>query len=119
MSCYNRRLELPLGSCTWCTRLRKVANRFPVNLRELLLKQSYDLLSWEGSMLSKTELQLLAIFRRFQVGPSQMLCFNSQQLKTHKKAFEILMEKGYLVRETFGGAFSLTRDGFAAMKNSM
>lgn len=69
-------------------------------------------------MLSKPEQQLLTIFRRFQVGPCQMLCFNSQQLKTHNAAFKLLTEKGYLVREGFAGAFSLTHDGFTAMKNS-
>ncbi len=45
-----------------------------------------------------------------------MLCFNSQQVKSYRNALRLLMQKDYLVREDFSGAFSLTRDGFAAMK---
>ena len=69
-------------------------------------------------MLSNPERRVLSIFREFQVGPNQMLCFNSQQVKSYRHAFKLLMEKGYLIREEFSGAFSLTHDGFAAMKKA-
>ena len=47
-----------------------------------------------------------------------MLCFNSQQVKSYRNAFGLLIQKDYLVREDFSGAYSLTADGFAAMKKS-
>lgn len=69
-------------------------------------------------MLSNPERRVLSIFRQFQVGPHQMLCFNSQQVKSYRNAFKLLMEKGFLIREDFSGAFSLTRDGFTEMKKA-
>lgn len=47
-----------------------------------------------------------------------MLCFNRQQMSSYRKGFALLLEKGYLERESFRDAFSLTQTGFAAMKDA-
>ena len=49
--------------------------------------------------------------------PGQMLCFSGPSLKQDKAVLELLTDKELLVREEFKGGYSLTRAGFAAMKD--
>jgi hypothetical protein len=51
------------------------------------------------------------------MGPGQMLCFYGPTLKKHRPALKQLTEKELLVKEQFEGGYSLTRSGFAAMKD--
>lgn len=69
-------------------------------------------------MLTKSEERVLSIFRQFLVGPGEMLCLNAPQVKTYSSAIKQLIEKGFLQRETFKGGYSLTREGFSAMRSS-
>jgi hypothetical protein len=57
----------------------------------------------------------LGVFRKFLIVPGQMLCFNGPNLAKHRAALAELTEKGFLVKEQFSGAYSLTQAGFAAM----
>ena len=75
--------------------------------------------SWQESfMLTASEQRVLGVFRQFLVGPGEMLCFNSAQLKAYRLALPKLIDRGFLVRERFKGAYSLTDAGFEAVKNS-
>ncbi|MBI2479128.1 MAG: hypothetical protein HYV60_10990 [Planctomycetia bacterium] len=46
-----------------------------------------------------------------------MLCFFGPNLERHKVALQQLTKRDLLVKEHFQGAYSLTHDGFAAMKS--
>lgn len=71
----------------------------------------------ENTLLSKAERSVLETFRRFLMLPGQMLCFNGQDHAKRRDALRKLTEKGYLVKEGFHGAYSLTRTGYAAMRD--
>jgi predicted transcriptional regulator len=45
-----------------------------------------------------------------------MLCFFGPDLERNKAALQRLTERDLLVKEQFKGAYSLTRNGFEAMK---
>jgi hypothetical protein len=66
-------------------------------------------------MLSTSEQQVLLKFRQYLMTPNKMLCFYGPSLEQNQTALESLIEKELLVRETFKGAYSLTREGYAAM----
>ena len=66
--------------------------------------------------MTKNERAVLRRFRTFLVLPNQMLCFNSDDRERFRLAFRTLIERDYLVKEQFKDAYSLTREGFAAMK---
>ena len=68
-------------------------------------------------MLTTSEQRVLRAFQQFRMVPGQMLCFNGPELKTHKSALRNLTEREFLVEEQFEGGYSLTREGFAAMKD--
>ena len=68
-------------------------------------------------MLSSSEKAVLRTFRQFLVTPGEMLCFFGPNLDRHKAALQQLTSRDFLVKEHFQGAYSLTRDGFAAMKS--
>ena len=67
-------------------------------------------------MLSESEQRVLRTFRRFLMSPGQMLCFSGPSLKQHKATLAQLTDKELLVEEKFRGGYSLTKTGFAAMK---
>jgi hypothetical protein len=46
-----------------------------------------------------------------------MLCFNGPTLAKHNSGLRTLTEKGYLVKESFRGGYSLTQAGYNAMRN--
>jgi hypothetical protein len=51
------------------------------------------------------------------MNPGQMLCFSGPNLKQNKATLALLTDKELLVKEEFKGGYSLTRNGFAAMKD--
>ncbi len=68
-------------------------------------------------MLSTSEVRVMRDFRRFLMSPGQMLCFYGPNLERSKNALRQLTDKGLLVKENFKGAYSLTPEGFTAMKS--
>ena len=68
-------------------------------------------------MLSEPEQRVLRTFRRFMMTPSRMLCFSGPDLERNRAGLKRLQERDYLVAETFRGGYSLTREGFDAMKS--
>jgi hypothetical protein len=50
------------------------------------------------------------------ITPGQMLCFYGPSLKQNKTALQQLTDKEFLIKERFKGGYSLTRDGFDAMR---
>ncbi len=66
--------------------------------------------------LSKSELRVLETFRRYLMSPGQMLCFNGQDIESMRDGLEKLIDSGMLIAEGSRGAYSLTRQGFDAMK---
>ena len=69
-------------------------------------------------MLSTSEKRVLETYRKFGMTPHKMLCFFGPDLQKKSPALESLVQKQFLVRESFKGAFSLTREGFAAMRHA-
>ena len=67
--------------------------------------------------MSTSELSVLKFFQRFLITPGKMLCFDSANLKKYESSFQKLTANGMLVKERFQGGYSLTRTGFAAMKD--
>lgn len=67
--------------------------------------------------LTTSEKSLLAIFRKFLVRPGEMLCFDGPTVETHRQALGHLTDLGWLVKEQFRGAYSLTATGFAVMQD--
>jgi len=75
--------------------------------------------SREKTLLSASEQRVLEAFRKFLVTPGQMLCFHGPDLEKHRAGLQQLTEKKLLEKEKFKGGYSLTRAGFAAMKNGV
>lgn len=67
-------------------------------------------------MLSQSEERTLQAFRKYLVTPGEMLCFYGSDLEKHRAALKTLTDKKLLVKERFKGGYSLTHEGFAAMK---
>lgn len=67
---------------------------------------------------SPAELLVLGIFRKFLMTPGKMLCFRSSELESYHLPLANLTDKGMLVVEKSHGGYSLTMDGFHAMKDS-
>ncbi len=66
--------------------------------------------------MSDAETNVLAVFRRFRVGPYQMLCFNGPQAQRMRPAIQKLIAKRLAVREHFPNAYSLTPAGYAVTR---
>ena len=66
---------------------------------------------------TKSEQSVLKTFREFLMSPGQMLCFYGPELERYRNALKGLTERGLLVKERFKGAYSLTREGFDAMRS--
>jgi hypothetical protein len=67
-------------------------------------------------LLTKSERGVLETFRRFLMTPGVMLCFNGPHLAKHTSGLRTLTEKGFLVKESFRGGYSLTQAGYQAMR---
>jgi hypothetical protein len=68
------------------------------------------------SNLSPAEQTVLGVFRNYMMSPGRMLCFGSADLQTYRVPLAGLTAKGLLVAEKFRGGYSLTNEGFAAMR---
>ena len=66
--------------------------------------------------LSPEERSILNVFRNYLMTPGKMLCLPGPKLEASRKPLAELTDKGLLVAESFRGGYSLTEDGFAAMK---
>jgi hypothetical protein len=77
----------------------------------------HDPLTRERLLLTKSERGVLETFRRFLMTPGVMLCFNGPHLSKHSTGLRTLTEKGFLVKESFRGGYSLTQAGYNAMRN--
>ncbi|TWT34361.1 hypothetical protein [Blastopirellula retiformator] len=66
--------------------------------------------------MSQSEQSVLKTFRKFYMSPGKMLCFTSVELDAKKSAFDSLVDKRYLMREKFAGAYSLTSRGYRRMQ---
>ena len=68
--------------------------------------------------MTKSESSILAFFRRFDVGPEEMLFFNTAYSKTHdndfKSAMRSLIRKGMVMKDRPAHAYSLTMTGYRA-----
>lgn len=49
--------------------------------------------------------------------PGKMLCFSGPDLERFRSSLNEMTDKKLLVKEKFKGGYSLTRAGFAAMKD--
>ena len=70
----------------------------------------------ESLSFTKSEQSVLKTFREFLMRPGQMLCFYGPELERYRNALKQLTERKLLVKERFKGAYSLTSNGFLAMK---
>ena len=71
----------------------------------------------ERTLFSTSEQRVLRTFQRFLMTPGKMLCFSGPDLEKNKATLERLIDKDLLVKEKFKGGYSLTKAGFAAMKD--
>lgn len=66
--------------------------------------------------MTTEELRILLFFRRFQVGPEEMLFFTPNDCKVAAKHFidamHSLIEKDLVVKERPAQAYSLTKSGY-------
>ena len=67
-------------------------------------------------MLTEPEQRVLRTFRQFLMTPSRMLCFSGPDLERNRTGLKRLTDRDYLVVESFRGGYSLTNEGFEAMK---
>ena len=67
--------------------------------------------------LSSNEIAVLDVFRRYLMSPGKMLCFSNPQLECFEEPLAQLTGRGLLIQEGFPGGYSLTEQGFAAMKD--
>lgn len=70
-------------------------------------------------MLTKTETELLRVFREYLVRPGEMLCFQGPLFVKHRSALKQLTQRKLITKERFDGGYSLTSEGFAAMKTAV
>lgn len=66
-------------------------------------------------MLTVAERRVLDTYQQYLITPGQMLCFSGPNFERDEKTLEIMSGKKLLTKESFGGAYSLTRSGFVAM----
>lgn len=67
-------------------------------------------------MLSTSEQRVLRTYREYLIEPGEMLCFSGPSLEQNRVTLERLSDKQLLLKEKFKGGYSLTRAGYAAMK---
>ncbi len=71
----------------------------------------------ERTLLSSSEQRVIRTFRQYLMTPGRMLCFSGPNLERDMATLKLLTEKKLLVKEKFAGGYSLTREGFATMKD--
>jgi hypothetical protein len=65
-------------------------------------------------IVTPAELKIMAIFRRFRVGPYKMLCMNHFIDETFLAAMENLIERKLVVKDRPAHAYYLTPAGYEA-----
>ena len=70
----------------------------------------------ERVLFKASEARVFRTFRQYLMTPGRMLCFSGPDLQRDAATLQLLTDKGLLVKEKFNGGYSLTRAGFAAMK---
>ena len=68
------------------------------------------------SELTKSEQRVMRTYRKFMMTPGQMLCFYGPDLKQNETALANLTNRDLLIKERFKGGYSLTNEGYDAMK---
>ena len=68
-------------------------------------------------MLSPAEHSVLRIFQKYLMLPGKMLCLASADLEAFKLPLTKLINADLLVAEKYQGGYSLTKVGFAAMRD--
>ena len=68
-------------------------------------------------MLTKSEVRILRTFKEYLMKPGVMLCFSGPEYKRDKDTLDGLAEKKMLIKERFTGGYSLTKSGYAAMRD--
>lgn len=66
--------------------------------------------------MTSAERAILGMFRQYDVGPNQMLCFNSKLGDKYQKAMRVLLDKGLVVKDRPKHAYSLTLAGYEASR---
>jgi hypothetical protein len=67
-------------------------------------------------MLTRSEQSVFKVFRTFMVHSGEMVCFTAPQLQKFRSTLSTLVDKKLLIREQCPGGYSLTEEGFAAMR---
>jgi len=71
--------------------------------------------------MTATEWRILSLFRRYQVGPAEMLFVNSRDCRVTAERFiaamRRLIDSGMVVKEHHHQAYSLTRAGYEASRS--
>lgn len=70
--------------------------------------------SKENLAMTQAERQILAIFRRFRVGPNKMLCMNTFVNDEFLAAMEKLIKRKLVVKDRPKHAYYLTHAGYGA-----
>ena len=68
-------------------------------------------------MLSNSEQRVLQTFHEYLMTPGKMLCFSGPDLERFRADLNRMADKKLLVKDKFKGGYSLTKAGFAAMKD--
>ncbi|MEZ6134443.1 MAG: hypothetical protein R3C53_05990 [Pirellulaceae bacterium] len=69
----------------------------------------------EFGRLTDAEINVLGVFRKYLMGPGQMLCLSNTDIDSMKSTLDKLTKAGLLVPEDFKGGYSLTQSGYKAM----
>jgi hypothetical protein len=69
---------------------------------------------WRLLAMTRSEQDILAIFRRFRVGPNKMLCFNSFVDEKFLAAMDLLIKHQLVVKDRPKHAYYLTQAGYDA-----
>ena len=70
----------------------------------------------QSDQFTQRELKVLEHFRRYLMSPGDMLCFSGQDIESMGTGIEDLVKRCMLVPERKKGSFSLTKQGFEAMR---
>ncbi len=80
------------------------------------VRQTFSALKSGGVEINEGQCQVLQIFRRYLMTAGKMLCLSGNELDAHRGSLNKLVSDGLLIAETFQGGYSLTDEGFDAMR---
>lgn len=79
-------------------------------------RQIFSTLKSNNVEITDDEMRVLQIFSRYLMTAGKMLCLSGNELDSHSASLGRLVNAGMLIEETFQGGYSLTVEGFDAMK---